>query len=201
MGRRVRILLFPLISIALLALIAGSNWALMSRDSGSVIHVWVDSLLAGQPGPGEINNSVWYPEPDIELLPGDLLLGGYPKCSYGRYTHAALYVGEGEGIEAFMDLGVVRQDMAHFRTYAHYAILRPIASEEVKAAAIDYAESKTTGVFFPLAFKRDDRYWNCSKIMWKAYAEQGIDLDPVGDLWIAPEGFAQSPLVEVLYER
>ncbi|MDO4540725.1 MAG: YiiX/YebB-like N1pC/P60 family cysteine hydrolase [Syntrophomonadaceae bacterium] len=200
MNRHLRIWFFPIAGFILLVLIVVGNWSLMAKDSGSVIHVWVKSALAGQPGPGVISYAV-HEMPDIELLPGDILLGGYLACSYGRYTHAALYVGEGEVIEAYMDLGVVQQSMNHFRNYDYYAILRPKVGDEVKTAAIQYAASKCGQLFYPLAFNRDERYWNCTKIIWKAYEVQGADMDPIGDLWLSPDAFKGSTLAEVLYER
>ena len=39
------------------------------------------------------------------------------------------------------------------------------------------------------------------KIIWQAYMMQGIDLDSVGDLWIAPDSFYASPWVKIIEER
>lgn len=200
MGPRLRLGLFPALAIILFLCIMLSHWSLLARDSGSVIHVWLNNFFSGHPGPGQVSSSrgEW---PELELQPGDILLGGYPNCSYGRYTHVALYAGEGKVLEAFMDVGVIKQSYHHFRSYPYMAILRPSLTPETKAAAVDYAESKVGQVFFPLAFKRDERYWNCGKIVWKAFAEQGVEFDPIDDLWVAPDIFLQSPEVEVLYER
>ena len=201
MGRRIRIWLFPVIGLILMTAIIISNGPLLKPDSGSVIHVWLDSFISGRAvGPGEIG-SVSGDLPDFELKPGDILLGGFPNCSYGLYTHIALYAGEDQIIEAFMDVGVIKQNYRHFRNYTYMAVLRPQLPEDVKLAAVEYAESKVGEVFFPLCFKQDEHYWNCSKIVWKAFAEQGVDLDPIGDLWIAPDAFKLVPQMEVLYER
>ena len=53
----------------------------------------------------------------FEGLEGDIVLGAYPHCAYGRYSHAALYVGSGQIIEGYADLGITLQSIEHFREY------------------------------------------------------------------------------------
>jgi uncharacterized protein YycO len=71
----------------------------------------------------------------------------------------------------------------------------------VREAAVEYARAQIGKIFHPLAFKPGDQYWNCTKIIWKAYAENGVDLDALNDVWLTPDAFLNSPWVEKLYER
>ena len=56
----------------------------------------------------------------------------------------------------------------------------------VKKQAVEYVRRQQGAMFYPLAFKAGDRYWNCTKIMWKAYREQGLDFDR-GMILVAPD--------------
>ena len=98
-------------------------------------------------------------------------------------------------------MGITLNSVAHFREYSQAAILRVEAPQEVKLAAAQYAWQNENGMFFPLAFKPGERIWNCTKIIWKAYMIQGVDLDSVGDIWVAPDSFYASPWVNIIEER
>lgn len=110
-----------------------------------------------------------------------------------------MYIGNNQVIEAYADYGITIQSLDNYFDYNNLQILRVNVSPQLKEKAISYALQQQNKLFFPLAFKNDERYWNCSKIIWKAYYESGIDLDAINDLWIAPEAFCDSSHVEVIF--
>ncbi len=160
---------------------------------------YINSARSGNIGygnPQQAHNSISFEG----LEPGDIILGAYPDCAYGYYSHAAMYVGSGQIIEGYADLGITLQPVDHFREYPQICILRVEADKALKQAAVDYALRQLDEVFYPVAFKSGDRSWNCSKIMWKAYQTQGLDFDTTGDLWVPPDIFYHSPYVSVIRE-
>ena len=130
------------------------------------------------------------------LEPGDILLGGNPGGSYGHFTHAGIYVGNGEVMEGYVDCGISRQGAGHYRYYAWACVLRVKLPPEQRLRAAEYAARREGRMFYPAAFKTGDRYWNCTKLIWKAYKEEGVDLDPRRDLWLTPDAIYFSPWVE-----
>ncbi len=132
---------------------------------------------------------------------GDILLGGYPQCAYGRFSHVSIYIGENLVLEGYGDLGVTIQPISHYWNYSEIALLKVDASPEVKGRVVAYLKEYAGGLFYPLAFKPGDRIWNCSKIIWQAYYIEGIDLDASGDFWIAPDNFYSSPWTRVIREK
>lgn len=133
-----------------------------------------------------------------QLQIGDILLGGNPGGSYGHFVHAGIYLGQGQVLEGYVDCGLNRQPVEHYRNYDWACILRLKLPADAREAAAEYARQREGRIFYPMAFKPGERYWNCTKIIWAAYGEQGIDLDPFNDLWVTPDAFYQSPWVEVV---
>ncbi len=197
---RARITIFPLLALILLMIVMGFNRHLLTRSSGSVIYTYVASFAEGEIGTGygaPIQGSV----PFDRLEPGDIVLGGWPNTAYGRYSHAGLYLGGDEVLEGYVDYGLSVQDVRTYEDYSLICLLRVNAPADVKARAVRLALEQEKKMFYPLAFKSGDRLWNCSKIIWRAYDAQGINLDEIGDLWIAPESLANSRRVTILYEK
>lgn len=197
---RGRVMIFPVLSLLLLGTILIDNPHLLSRNSGSVIYTYAASLVKGeigtgygQPTPGSV--------PFSQLEPGDIVLGGWPNTAYGKFSHAGLYIGGNKVMEGYVDYGLSVQDLSTYADYSRICLLKVNASPRVKAAAVDYALAQEKKMFYPLAFKNGDRLWNCSKIIWRAYDWQGIDLDEIGDLWIAPESLIQSRYVTMIYKK
>lgn len=193
------LIVFPVTALLLLASIFLGNIALF-KDSEAVMYTYIKSAKQGHVGYGfnvAYDNGISF----AGLEPGDIILGGYPGCAYGRFSHAALYVGDGQVIEGFVDYGVFTNSIDHFHDYTEIALLRVEADPDIKARAVDYALKYSGRMFYPLAFKDGTRVWNCSKIMWESYAAQGIDLDPRQDFWIAPDVFYNSPRVSIIREK
>jgi hypothetical protein len=199
-GKTFRIYFFPLMFVILLMLVGADNLQLLSRSSNSVIYTYANSFLKGDLGSGYGKAFVGQVS-FADLEPGDIVLGGWSNCAYGRYSHAGLYIGNNQVIEGFVDYGLSIQDMSHYYDYSQLCLLRVETTPEIKAKAVAYALAHQGEMFYPLAFKHDERYWNCTKIIWQAYQSQGINLDDINDLWIAPEHLGDSSMVKKLYEK
>lgn len=197
---RFRLLLFPTIFLLLLISVVIQNWQLISKNKNSVIYTYARNLSQGEFGSGYGSAEPQY-IPFDKLEPGDILLGGWPNCAYGQYSHAGLYLGNNEVLEAYVDYGVCIQPLGHYDEYTELCLLRVEASPAIKKRVVMEARSYAGKMFYPLAFKNGERYWNCSKIIWQAYADQGIDLDINHDLWIAPESFREANNINKLYEK
>jgi uncharacterized protein YycO len=196
---RFRLLLFPLLTVLLAMLLVSGNRPVFNNRE-AVFYTYIDSAARGNFGYGtslKYANNISF----TGLEKGDIILGGYPDCAYGRFSHVAMYIGEGEVIEAFVDYGVHIRPIEHFRDYKYVCLLRVQADPEIKQQAVDYACRFQGNMFYALAFKPGDRIWNCSKVIWKAYQEQGLELDESGDLWISPDIFYNSSQTSLIRKR
>jgi Uncharacterized distant relative of cell wall-associated hydrolases len=195
-----RLWIFSIIFVVLLILIGDDNLQLLTGSRQSVIYTYADNFIKGEIGSGfgqALNDKVSL----TGLEPGDIILGGWTNCAYGKYSHAGLYVGDNQVIEGYVDYGLSVQELSHYLEYTRLCLLRVEASPEIKQKAVDYALARKGEMFYPVAFKQGDRFWNCTKIIWEAYQVQGINLDKINDLWIAPESLQDSPSVKILYEK
>ena len=200
MNKTWRLSVFPIIFVVLMTLIGADNIQLASGSKQSVIYTYANSFLKGEIGSG-YGHASGERVSFTDLEPGDIVLGGWPNCAYGRFSHAGLYIGNNEVIEGYVDYGLSIQELSHYLEYSELCLLRVESSPEVKAKAVAYAIAHQGDMFYPVAFKQGERYWNCTKIIWQAYQIQGINLDEIDDLWIAPESFVVSSKVKILYEK
>lgn len=190
------LLIFPLFCIILSAALFVMEYRVFT-DPHAVMRTYIKSAKQGHTGygcEGYYNNAISF----AGLEPGDLVLGAYPDCAYGHYSHVGIYLGRGKVMEGFVDLGVNIQPLEHYRQYSEICLLRVNASKAVKERAIANVMKYEGRLFYPLAFRPGERIFNCTKIMWKAYMQEGIDLAPEDDLWIAPDVFCRSPRVSVI---
>ncbi|MDD2586096.1 MAG: YiiX/YebB-like N1pC/P60 family cysteine hydrolase [Syntrophomonadaceae bacterium] len=193
------LMIFPLLSIMLALAIACENSHIFYNRNASM-YVYLQGVKQGNFGYGfDINHNNGISFSGLE--PGDIILGGYPGCAYGRFSHAGLYIGNGQVIESFGELGVNIQPIEHYRDYTEICLLRVNLPEEIKKDAVKYTMKYEGAMFYPVAFKPGDRLWNCSKIMWQAYIEQGVDLALFDDFWIAPDNFYYSSQVSIIREK
>jgi len=193
------LLLFPFLCIILLTSIVASNKNVI-KNKDLVLYTYLKNVRQVKVGYGfnsHYNNNISF----AGLEPGDIILGGHPGCSYGRFSHAGLYIGDGHVIEGYLDLGVAVRPISHYRDYSEVCLLRVEASPEIKKKAVDYLKRCNGKLFFPVAFKPGNRIWNCSKILWKAYEKQGLDLDYTNDFWVAPDIIYNSPYTSVIKEK
>lgn len=196
---RLLISFFPIIALLLFALILNTYLHLFTSNK-SVIYTYAKNFLQGEIGPG-YGPAKSQPISSIDLEPGDIILGGWKNCAYGEYSHAGLYIGDNNVLEAYVDYGITVQPLKHYLDYNNLCILRVKAPLAVKENAITYAQQQKEKLFYPLSFKSGDRFWNCTKLIWKAYYVNGIELDAINDIWIAPESFRNSTSVLTLFER
>ena len=194
------ILIFPLLTVILAFAIYSDNRQVFANQDSSM-YTYINNLRYGNIGYGSESSSQGNNISFDELEIGDIIVGGYPGCAYGRFSHAAIYIGNGQVIEGYLDTGISIHSVEHFWDYSQIALLRVEAADEVKLAATEYAKQNEGDMFFSLAFKEGDRIWDCTKIIWQAYIEQGLDLDSVGDIWVAPDSFYNSSKVTIIEER
>lgn len=197
---KLNIFIFPFLTVLLTMAIYSDNRQVFANPDASM-YTYIENLQYGNIGYGSESTSSGNSISFNELEIGDIVVGGYPGCAYGRFSHAAIYIGNGNVIEGFLDTGISIHRIEHFWDYSEIALLRVEVADEVKIAAVEYAKNNEGDMFFPLAFKSGDRIWNCTKIIWQAYMEAGLDLDSVGDIWVAPDSFYNSPRVTVIEER
>jgi Tol biopolymer transport system component len=88
-----------------------------------------------------------------------------------------------------------------------WAVVRPVASSEAKAIALQYVRDKAADPdvgFDLLANLDDEQKFYCSKLVWKSYQQAGLDVHMktglTGDLtsyWVTPEDlYFGSPIVQ-----
>lgn len=132
------------------------------------------------------------------IQPGDIILGGNQGATYGEFSHCAIYEGQGMAWEAWLSTGIRKIEVTKFREYDRALIVRVQTTEKKRLQALEYVRRQQGKLFFPLAFKPGERFWNCTKIIWKAYLNQGIDLDAGQDLWVTPDNMLKSGKVKVV---
>lgn len=132
-----------------------------------------------------------------QLEPGDLVLGGNTGSSWGHWTHAALYIGDGMVMDTFLQTGVSPRSVTAYNDYySHAGALRVNLPKEVKEAAVADAKALQGKPFYLLAPRGSDTLFYCTKVVWYAYHQQGYDLDPDGAYWVVPDRILSSDLVE-----
>jgi len=115
--------------------------------------------------------------------PGDIILMCNSRSSLsGYWDHVAIYIGNGELIEAVYN-GVKIYPIKRVYEKDSVIILRVNTTDEIKERAIEFAKSKIDYPFKknPLKFNRQqgDSYY-CSELIWASYynASNGsVDLD------------------------
>lgn len=181
----------------LLAVILAWQALTMAPGTRQTWGVILRNALAGRIGVGS-----WTGVPNTfdfsRLEPGDIVIGGNPGASWGHYTHATLYVGNGQVMETLLREGVNVRPVSRYNDYTWAGALRVKAPPAVKQAAVAAALSRTGRPFYLLAPRRSAQWFYCTKLVWWAYKEAGLDLDPGGGFWMVPDRFFLSPHVEPL---
>lgn len=132
-----------------------------------------------------------------QLEPGDIVLGGNTGSSWGYWTHAALYLGNGQVMETFLQTGTTPEPVTRYNDYySHAGALRVKLPKEVKERAVARARALEGSPWYLLASRHSTQLTYCSKIVWWVYFQEGYDLDPEGPFWVVPDRIARSPLVE-----
>lgn len=182
--------------LLLLALMLLWNLVTMRPATRQLWSLMLERLDQGAFGVGYWDGE--YNEFDFDQLePGDLVLGGNTGSSWGHWTHAAIYLGDGMVMDNFLRTGVApRPVTAYNEYYSHAGALRVKLPQDVKERAVAEAKSLAGKPFHLLAPRQSTALFYCSKIAWWSYVRQGHDLDPDGAFWVVPDRVYESPLVE-----
>jgi uncharacterized protein YycO len=174
------------------------NVVTMRPATGELWRIMFDRLEEGAFGVGHWDGEA--NEFDFsQLEPGDIVLGGNTGSSWGHWTHAALYLGDGQVMETFLQTGVTPMPVSRYNNYySHAGALRVKLPKEVKEAAVARAKALTGKPFYLLASRGSQTLFYCTKVAWYVYKEVDptYDLDPGGAYWVVPDSITQSPLVE-----
>lgn len=186
-----------LLDIVLAVFILGINGYTWQNMPSKVVGQGVRALTQGHLGPGVPSGRGNHLDLS-DLKPGDILLGGNNGSTYGQFTHAAIYEGEGRAWQGWLSTGVSPVNVERFRGYDRACILRVRTDAESRQQAVEMVSSWSGQLFYPLAFKPGERVWNCTKIIWEAYRRLGLDLDSGHDLWVIPDNLYQSSSVSII---
>lgn len=178
---RYYLLILPGVVLALIVMIVLDNPGYVQRFQQSAAPRYVQYFLEGR-HPTGINSGKRNHLDFSQLQPGDILLAGNPDSCYGHFTHAGIYLGEGRVLEGYVDCGISRQPLEHYRSYEWACILRVRIPGIMRQRAVEYALEQEHKTFYPVAFKNGKNYWNCTKLIWEAFLREGVDLDSFGDL-------------------
>lgn len=180
----------------ILAILLGFNLVTMTPATRDLWKLMFDRLELGYFGVGYWDGE--YNEFDFsQLEPGDIVLGGNTGSSWGHWTHAALYIGDGQVMDTFLQTGVSpRPVRAYNEYYSHSGALRVKLPPEVKARAVAAARALEGRPFYLLAPRDSSTLFYCTKVVWYVYSRLGYDLDPQGAYWVVPDRITKSSLVE-----
>lgn len=128
------------------------------------------------------------------LEPGDIILGHNPGNSWGYWTHAALYVGDGMVVDTLLRYGVHLERVDRFaHAYQRAGVLKISATPAEKAQAVRVARSLLGHPFNLLSGRHQAGWTYCTKVAWYAYDQAGVDIDPGGGNWVVPDNFVRGP--------
>ncbi len=135
----------------------------------------------------------WPARLPIDLLePGDIILAHNPHAVYGYWSHATLYLGDGQVLHQDLISGIGTAPVDWLAWYDELEVVRPDASPALRAAAAAWAGRLDGGLFNLLARPDDPCQWTCASSVYEAYQAQGLDVGD-GRSWITPDALASGP--------
>jgi hypothetical protein len=166
------------------------------------------------------------------LLEGDILLFNtvgnwwqkpFLKWAIGCYSHAAIYAGDGQIIEA-IGRGVIVSNLVENYGDRRMIALRLNVASNSSIQAVSEAKKiassqsswydfygivryiipmlllrKITGKRYDLGYCRDDKFW-CSEMVQEVYHRSGVELFDDPDFFALPGDFLKSPYLEEVRE-
>ncbi|MFP4142447.1 MAG: YiiX/YebB-like N1pC/P60 family cysteine hydrolase [Thermoplasmata archaeon] len=136
-----------------------------------------------------------------KLEKGDIVVvsgGPLSKIVPGRWTHAMMYIGDGEVIESVKD-GVEINDAEMINDREKAAIYRVDTDLETKEKAIDFAMDQLGKSYDYTWWSKDvyDSSYYCSELIWASYYSNGVDIDEnPGWSWSYAYGVAPTELAD-----
>ena len=129
-----------------------------------------------------------------------------------NWTHAGLYIGEGDVVEAraYWDGGVSIYDITDWDKTNRNALVLNVttATQETKINAAAWALFQAERTDYPLgeyaiSGKRaavDSKFWYCSELVWASYFNYGINLDNNVDLFdlVTPDDLHNNPQTTII---
>lgn len=129
---------------------------------------------------------------------GDVLLCHDRNGGYGYWTHAVVYVGHGEVVDAYNFLtGTALYPIQKYRYYDEVCVLRAKASPQVRERVAAYALAAVGKPYDPFGSLLDARSEYCSKLVWQAHRAAGIPLCPA-TAWVLPDDLSASKQMAVV---
>jgi hypothetical protein len=129
--------------------------------------------------------------PRERLEPGDVILGGNPGAVYGEWSHATIYLGDGQVLVQDLLRGISIGELDELAWYDHLRIIRPMASATTRAEVAQTARHYVGGLFNLMSHPQDPWQWTCSRCVHDAYLRHGIHVSD-GRFWITPDALARS---------
>lgn len=127
-----------------------------------------------------------------DLRPADIILCHNPKGSYGYWTHAALYVGDGWALDSCdFAKGTELKPVEQYSKYAGMLILRPQLTHAARDDILQTALQQVGKPYDPFSTISDTRTEYCSKLIWQVFQQNGITLCPKW-AWIVPDDLSRS---------
>lgn len=148
----------------------------------------------------------------VQLTPGDLLLGEGLKIVPGPWSHIGMYIGSGQIVESHKNLGGVSitQLQNWFDRYQTWAVLQVVTADDyVREQAVNWAthQDRLDDPYDLNWFQKDanGEAWYCSELVWAAYlhASNGqidIEFEP-DDFGITPYEIQLDEETEVIAEH
>lgn len=127
-----------------------------------------------------------------KLEPGDILLGHSQNGAYGFWTHAAIYVGHRQIVDAVdFPKGTVARDVSVYRNFDDVEFLRLSASRTVRTRIAHDAMQEVGKPYNLSSGLSDSHSFYCSKLIWLMCAKEGIFLCPPRT-WVLPDDLSES---------
>jgi hypothetical protein len=149
------------------------------------------------------NLSGWHNGPqapvDFHIAePGDIILCHNPHGAYGYWTHAVLYVGHEQVVDANdFSRGTVLWSANPYRNYDEVILLRPKVPVKLRQKASQAAYEEIGKPYDPLGSLQDVHSTYCSKLIWQSYAKVGVHLCAARG-WVLPGDIKASPRVRCI---
>jgi uncharacterized protein YycO len=150
--------------------------------SREILKGHLDGKFQGQPNDADFS----------QLEPGDVLLGHSQDGAYGFWTHAAIYVGNGNIVDAVdFPKGTVSRDVFVYRNFDDVEFLRLHADKKVRSRIAQHA-IKQVGKPYSLSSSLNDSHsFYCSKLIWFLCQQEGVVLCQPRT-WVLPDDLSNS---------